>query len=979
MKRLFSLCLLCWTLPVLAQTDLPFVPIDPNVWQKMATPKLTGLWPQDLIITVKPGEVRSFILANRRGTYFYGSTNESGWDSGWMGLWANRKRVLDKFSAVDSAGNKLDLSKATCKITPFDVTWSWKKPQRELTIFFPLTTSDSLRYSGIGDVRVAENPYFVPAVRDTAFNRSLQTWLLSSSSEQQPPADYLPDKIRTELSSSYFHCNDERFSQAVAWAHLQLLYLLAENDSLLYAGIPWFNEGWGRDTFISLPGLLMTGHADIAKKLLTRFGNWLDRDPQSPTYGRIPNRVRPGEEIAYNTADGTPWWILGIYYYGLYAHDYDFWTRMTLAPDSVHEAGPVLIALSGALTRCDSLGFLTHGDGDTWMDAFGPRGAVTPRGDRAVEITALHYASLDAAMRMISYARDKRLKDSLKVWRVAVSKIEQNFLSNFVAPTQDRLYDHLNANGIPDTLLRPNQLFALTVPLVSLLPPELRTKITATVCKNLVHDYGVLSLSPKDANFHPFHMDEHYPKDDAYHTGIVWTWLSGPAKTALRMEGRADLALQMANYEVNLIQNRGCAGSLPEVTDAMPRKGKKEVALSGTATQAWSLAEFLRTTYQDILGIRPLQVPGHVEPFWLFDPRIPKEWGETYARVALEGTAIFVTMQNYGDSVAVILKAESAPAKPIGVKFFDEMSGVTGYLNGTEEVRVVYVPKSETIFADGKPTAKLAPRRWPYKIDQPQIELAKPITRTDFLSLKPPPWEVLTAKETYWDEKKFGTVGWNGDVIAIGADTVGDDTTRYMYPLDEHFKPGILDIKRFDITKFGHCYFFRLWFRNLVNPGWHPEYGFQLTYAAICLHTPNAKRTDVDANSNYVFPDSTKFSRIIYVGGGLRIEDDNHKVLAEFTPRTKNEAIADTTYHMIRFSLPSSYFPLTTPEAGWTVLVGAQDDHGGAGMGEFRNVKAVVEQWAGGGNTNYGPNVYDVLYIPEKAKRPKVTSPGQIN
>lgn len=118
-----------------------------------------------------------------------------------------------------------------------------------------------------------------------------------------------------------------------------LLNLLAENDSLLYA-IPWFNEGWGRDTFISLPGLLVTGHYDVARKLLMRFAGWIDRDPRySQTYGRIPNRVRPGEDIAYNTADGTPWWMREVYEYGVYSGDYSLWDEL------LSDSGAMRIAL----------------------------------------------------------------------------------------------------------------------------------------------------------------------------------------------------------------------------------------------------------------------------------------------------------------------------------------------------------------------------------------------------------------------------------------------------------------------------------------------------------------------------------------------------------------------------------------------------------------------------------------------------------
>jgi len=699
-----------------------------------------------------------------------------------------------------------------------------------------------------------------------------------------------------------------------------------------------------------------------------RYAAWVDRNPKSPTYGRIPNRVRPGEEIAFNTADGTPWWILGVYAYGISSGDYTLWSHLVSAPnDSDLTKGAVTIALEGALSRTDSLGFLKHGDADTWMDAVGPAGPVTPRGDRAVEIAALHHASLDAAIRMASIQKKKFPVDVMKKWQEARERLERNFLAYYFDPSENRLWDHINSNGIPDSQARSNQLFALTVPLSPLVPPQVQDEIARRVCGDLVHSYGVLSLSPNEDKFHPFHQDEHYPKDDAYHTGIVWTWLSGPAKDVLTRQGRADLALEMAEYEAQLILKRGCAGSLPEVTDAMPRKGVKEVALSGTVTQAWSLAEFLRTTYQDILGIRPVFVANRIEPFWLLDPRIPENWGKVEARITLESTPLQIAMQNFGDSTVVVIQADTIPRTPLGIKVFNADNGITGFIHGTEPVRLTYRKSDSTALADGTPTAKVTMRGWPYDEGPRGLTLAPPIKRRDFACLRPPSWDVLKAKDVAYLNK------WD-DVLFVVADSTQNDRGdgNYVYPLNEHFEPGILDIRRFDVTESKNSYNFRLWFRNLVQPGWHPEYGFQLTFAAICLHTPGGKRTDVGSNSNYVFPDSGKFSRIIYVGGGLRIEDDQGRVLATFTPRASAEAIGDTHVYMVRFELPKKYFPKGTRDGGWTVLVGAQDDHGGAGIGEFRTVKPVAEQWAGGGNLNNGPNVYDILRIPERAKRPQI-------
>ncbi|MBU1919519.1 hypothetical protein KKG66_01635, partial [bacterium] len=536
------------------------------------SPPVDGL--DSLAIWTAPGESRPFLLANRTGTYFYGATG-SEWDSGWMGLWIERKRVLKNISFLNAQGIKLEIDSAWCRVTPADVTWIWEStPRQEVKLCFA-ARRDTLYYLSESGVRI-EGAHWI----------------------QQKPAD-LPLLLRAELldelHNSYFSCADTTYSRAVAWANLQLLFLLAEDDSLLYAGIPWFNEGWGRDTFISLPGLLVTGHTDAARKILTRFADWIDRDPDSPTYGRVPNRARPGE-IVYNTADGTPWWIRELYEYGLYSRDFNFWNEM------IKDSGAVRIALDGALRKSDSLGFLHHPNEDTWMDAVAPDGVVTPRGNRAIDITALHATSLDLADRMAA-AWPGIVPNDLRVkWRKTHESIHRNLLTYFLAPEGNHLWDRIQHDSKPDTVTRPNQLYALTVPYTPLIPPTIQSEIVRYVSRELILPQGIMSLSPRDTAFHPYHMDPHYPKDDAYHQGIVWVWQSGAAKSALRMEDRADLALQLANYEARLMQERGLVGSLPELLDAKIRKGNKAPNLSGTTTQAWSLAEFLRTTYQDFLG-----------------------------------------------------------------------------------------------------------------------------------------------------------------------------------------------------------------------------------------------------------------------------------------------------------------------------------------------------------------------------------------
>ncbi|MBI3577976.1 MAG: hypothetical protein HY089_01030 [Ignavibacteriales bacterium] len=161
--------------------------------------------------------------------------------------------------------------------------------------------------------------------------------------------------------------------------------------------------------------------------------------------------------------------------------------------------------------------------------------------------------------------------------------------------------------------------------------------------------------------------------------------------------------------------------------------------------------------------------------------------------------------------------------------------------------------------------------------------------------------------------------------------------------------------------------YFRMQFQNLSNPGWHPEYGFQLTYAAIAIDKDGKSgvgQTNVGMNSNYILDKQFAFENIIYVGGGFRVVDAKGKILAEYLPVSDDgkQPLGDTKEKIISFAIPVEL--LGKPETSWryTVLVGCQDDHGGAGVGDFRSVETVAKEWTGGGKKKpTDSNVYDVI------------------
>ena len=425
--------------------------------------------------------------------------------------------------------------------------------------------------------------------------------------------------------------NLPEITEAVKWAQISLDALITDQRGIgIWAGLPWFNNYWGRDTFISFAGaLLCTGKFSQARQILISFSEFQLSNPEDTLVGRIPNRIT-NREIIYNTADGTWWFIREVYEYILYSGDVAF----------VKEIFPVIkTAIQGALRyRIDENFFLCHNDAETWMDAKGSQGAWSPRGNRGVEIQALWYTALQIGSKLASLNGDKILAEH---WLAIAQALKKNFTNYFWNDFSYRMYDHLNPDGSVDKKIRPNQIFTVTVPDLAGIEPligkEEQAHITSQVTNKLTYRYGVASLWQEDPDFHPWHLHEpFYEKDAAYHNGTVWTWLAGPVISALAKFNYDNQVFELFYNESIQILEWDAIGNFSELLDARPRPGQSEPNVSGTVSQAWSLAEFTRNFYQDFIGFKPNALVNVAE----FKPVFTEELSYLHAKLPIADKSI---------------------------------------------------------------------------------------------------------------------------------------------------------------------------------------------------------------------------------------------------------------------------------------------------------------------------------------------------
>ena len=410
----------------------------------------------------------------------------------------------------------------------------------------------------------------------------------------------------------YLWSDDTRLVEAMRWLQLTMDSLVTrQRGDGIYAGLPWFNEYWGRDSFISLPGAtLVTGHFEEARAILTSFAKFQDLDRESRFYGRLPNIVKPGS-IDYHTTDGTPRWVIALRDYVRYTGDRSI----------VAELYPnVQASIEGALANfTDASGYLVHADNETWMDARREPDKVSysPRGTRANDVQALWYEQLRAGAEFATALGDR---ESATRWSAAADRLRSRFARDFVDTATGRIADHLDSRDVPNPQVRPNALFSLQL----LDQPDAAARAARQAWQALVYPWGVATLDQDDPDFHPYHVaPEHYHKDAAYHNGAVWPWLNGIAMQRMIELGQADLAWQLFTNTNEIALTRGVVGGLPENLDAYPHPGESAPRLTGTYLQGWSNAEQLRVWYQCFLGIQPDLEQGAIR----LAPRLPKTFG----------------------------------------------------------------------------------------------------------------------------------------------------------------------------------------------------------------------------------------------------------------------------------------------------------------------------------------------------------------
>lgn len=354
----------------------------------------------------------------------------------------------------------------------------------------------------------------------------------------------------------------------------------ADGSLSIVAGYPWFAE-WGRDAMIAAPGLTL--HRGEDDKLVDIATTFLMQARQ----GLVPNYLGTGSSGAsYNSVDAVLW---------LFAALQEYWTKTKnaarLEPLQPQLEKILLDLAQGDVTYVDDEGLLSAGSPSTqltWMDANVHGVPVTPRFGQAVEVNALWFNAL-GFVADLDRALKKPVHEKITTW---LEKFPAAFRRRFWIEERGYLADVVNDEG-RDASLRPNQIFAVSLPLSPLSPKEMRA-VVDKVTSQLLTPAGLRTLAPSDPRFVPFYTGGSDERDRSYHQGTVWPWLSFHyARAYLRVADNRQEAKAFLRRNLDFLWTRhredAGIGGVSEIFDAC-----HPYQPDGCIFQAWSHAEVLR-------------------------------------------------------------------------------------------------------------------------------------------------------------------------------------------------------------------------------------------------------------------------------------------------------------------------------------------------------------------------------------------------
>lgn len=429
-------------------------------------------------------------------------------------------------------------------------------------------------------------------------------------------------RMENLLNASYFRTSDDTLDGAVRWMILALDGLMIDRrDTFAVGGVPWDGSIDVRDNAQSIAGLgLATGEFSRTAAILRSLSRYQDTLRKSPSFGRLPDRIVKGRPV-YEGADVTPWFVRELYEQVVNTED------TTLLRDLY----PVIIrSIDGTLRfHTDRYNLLTHGPRETWMKEIA-------RGNRAVEVQVSWYFQQLIGRFVAAYLGDSA---GAARWEDLPEKTARNFTLLFADTAAGTIADHLEADGSRSPDVRPNSMMCLEM----LDAESMRHGVTRAAVGGLYTPDGIRTLASSDPRYASTPGTPGWKYD-----GPAWSWLAGPFSYALTRYDRQDVSYTLTHSMAVRTLGRGMAGALPDILGtAAP---EERASLTG-------MAEFIRSVYQDYLGVRVDMASGTIA----IQPKLPQALSLVQFTAYAGSFPIEVEYRKNGEKTRVYMYAAGLP------------------------------------------------------------------------------------------------------------------------------------------------------------------------------------------------------------------------------------------------------------------------------------------------------------------------------
>ncbi|MEO0558338.1 MAG: amylo-alpha-1,6-glucosidase, partial [Bacteroidota bacterium] len=751
------------------------------------------------------------------------------------------------------------------------------------------------------------------------------------------------ERLHQLVQSTPFDTADETYDTAFRWAILSLDALVRRdsNRATIDAGLPGAEPERYPAAAWTFGAFLNMGRWDLARALLTTYGDEQLFDRRADLLGRAPDLVTAEGDAVFTTADATPLFLDAAGHYVRATGDRqlvqgaeDFWFKTVFAMRGIYEED----TRNGDATT--GPGFLTaRSRRTTWLEADPDRGGIERRGAPAEAQGAL-YRALGTATQfaeIMGVAQRSSASWYADTSAVLVRDVEQAFVRDGLVV--DRI------DGRPARDLRPGGLLALA--LLEAFPE--RGAHARRLAEQLVMPHGVASLAPSDSTFHPYvSAPEVYTEEAGRTHGAVWTWLAGPVATLLAETGGRQPAAELMTAQTLLLLDRGVIGAIPMLTDGHPRQEGAPPRAAGAPVQPWSLAGFLRATTEGFLGLDYANAQTLV-----LEPRLPDSWGETSVTLKLGRGAVIVQLEAAGGGLAAsVVPSGSLPAgatlrlRAAGRQLdlpLVEAQGDTLAMPRSE-MTIELTSRGAEVNGETVETAEIAlpdASVWDgFAFADGDVQDAYPVMR------------IVESQRSLGGDEILRTNA-RARVRLVKIDPDGDDwgpTSTFTYPVG--WPEGTLDAIGLELAQDDSTTYIEAEFK-VVAP--NEALGHPAAFAAIAIDTEPGGERRIGRDALYDYPPEEGYEFVIYAGRGLQIEDARGTQLGRL-----DASVYDPQTGLLSFALPRFILPELSRGTTLTLLVGALDPDGG--VGSFRQVARQATDNVGGGRVDpASANVYDVI------------------